>query len=290
MTPLWSLYVAPLIETLGPGRVMQVGAGDGEASAWLLEYCRKSGCHADIIEPRPAAGLEARLQAYARERTYQRLLPLKAILLAEHPDLVVLDGEPNWWTVFSALNLLRTLSAERGRPFPFVLAHHVAWPYGRRDMYPNPDAVEEKHPFAHQGLDPNQSGLTPDGLNGRFAHATHEGGPHNGVLTAIEDFIANAPFDLEFWALPVFNGLGVLAPRLRMTDDLKALIEGFQSSGKLLEAAKAVEAEAMRLSARLAEAENRLERRTGALKRARDLLARQEAEIAALLKQLDTKA
>jgi hypothetical protein len=269
---------------------MQVGAGDGEASAWLLEYCRRSGCRADVIEPRPAAGLEERLQAYAQEHTYQRLLPLKAILLAGHPDLVVLDGEPNWWTVFSALNLMQRLSAERGRPFPFVLAHHVAWPYGRRDMYPNPGAVEEKHPFAYQGLDPDQAGLVEDGLNCRFAHATHEGGPHNGVLTAIEDFIANAPFDLDFWTLPFFNGLGVLAPRSRMTPELKTLIEGLHSSDNLLEAAKAVEAEAMRLSARLAEAENRLERRTGALKRARDLLARQEAEIAALRKQLDAKA
>ncbi|HEY5412559.1 MAG TPA: hypothetical protein VIJ94_17715, partial [Caulobacteraceae bacterium] len=125
MTPLWSLYIAALIETLAPGRVMQIGAGDGEASTRLLDYCRRSGCRADIIEPRPAAGLEERLQAYPQEHVYQRLLPLKGILLAEHPDLVVLDGEPNWWTVFSTLNLLQRLSAERGRPFPFVLAHHV---------------------------------------------------------------------------------------------------------------------------------------------------------------------
>ncbi|HEY5412098.1 MAG TPA: hypothetical protein VIJ94_15355, partial [Caulobacteraceae bacterium] len=156
--------------------------------------------------------------------------------------------------------------------------------------YPNPDAVEEKHPFAYQGLDPDQQGLAEDGLNSRFANATHEGGPHNGVLTAMEDFIANAPFDLEFCTLPLFNGLGVLAPRSRMTAELNGMVEGFTSSGSLLDAAKALEAEAMRLSARLAEAENRLERRTGALKRARDLLARQEAEIAALRKQLDAKA
>ena len=290
MTPLWTLHVLPIIQAAKPARLMQVGAGDGQVSIRLLDYCRQSGCRADIIEPRPAPGLEDTLAAYPDEHVFQRLLPLKGMLLAEHPDLVLLDGEPNWWTVFSALNLLQRLSAERGRPFPFVVAHHVAWPYGRRDMYPNPDPVEEKHPFAYQGLDPDQPGLVEDGLNGRFAHATHEGGPHNGVLTALEDFIDNAPFDLEFWTLPVFNGLGVLAPRSRMTDDLKALIEGFQSSDKLLEAAKAVEAEAMRLSARLAEAENRLERRTGALKRARDLLGRQEAEIAALRKQLDAKA
>lgn len=273
MTPLWILHVEPIIRAAGPARVMQVGAGDGEASIRLLEYCRRSGCRADIIEPRPVAGLEEALAAYPDEHVYQQLLPLKGILLAEHPDLVVLDGEPNWWTAFSALNLLRRLSTERGRPFPLVLAHHTAWPYGRRDMYPNPGAVEETHPFAYQGVDPGQPGLVQDGLNGRFAHATHEGGPHNGVLTAIEDFLASAPLELEFRALPVLHGLGILTPSERMTPELRRVIDGFFTAEGLTQALEAASREALRLAARLAEAEARLERRTVALDRAQTLLS-----------------
>jgi hypothetical protein len=276
MTPLWTLYLEPIIRAARPARLMQIGAGDGQVSVQLLEYCRQSGCRADIIEPRPAAGLEAALAAYPDEHVYQQLLPLKGILLAEHPHLIMLDGEPNWWTVFNALNLLRRLSTERGRPFPLVLAHHTAWPYARRDAYPNPGAVEETHPFAYQGVDPDRPDLVQDGLNGQFAHATHEGGPRNGVLTAIEDFLASAPLDLEFHNLPVLHGLGVLAPAERITPELRELIDGFLSPEGLARATQAASMQAMRLAARLAETEARLERRTVALRRARKLLDRSE--------------
>jgi hypothetical protein len=67
-----------------------------------------------------------------------------------------------------------------------------------------------------------------------------------------------------------------------MTKDLKTAIDGMFSPEGLTEAGKALEAEDLRLQAQLAASEARLARRTHALKRARDLLARQEAEIAAL--------
>ena len=279
---LWTLYAEPLIRALGPGRVMQVGAGDGELSLRLLDHCRQSGCRADIIAPRPAPGLKEKLEPFAAEHAYFELLPLKAMQMAEHPDLVLFDDEPNWWTVTEALTLMRRLAAERGGKFPVFLLRHTGWPYARRDMYPKPEAVEDKHPFAYQGLGPDQPGLTEDGIDGRYAHALHEGGPKNGVLTAIEDFIANAPIEIDFRALPFFNGIGVLAPQSRMTKELKAAIDGLASPESLIEAGKALEAETHRLRAQLAAAETRLARRTQALKRARDLIARQEAEIAAL--------
>ena len=274
MERLWPLYIEPILRALEPGRVMQVGAGDGRASARLLDYCRSAGARADIIEPRPQPGLEDVLAPFAEVHDFHRLLPLKAIGMAEPPELVLLDGEPNWWTVTGALNLLRRLAAEQGRSFPGVLVHHTGWPYSRRDMYPNPDAVEERQPYAYQGVAPGEPGLVPDGLNGRFAHALREGGPHNGVLTAVEDFIAAAPFEVRFWSLPFFNGLGVLVPQARLTPALQGVIEGFFAPDSLMQAAKALEAEGVLTQVELALAQDRLERRTAALKRARDLLAK----------------
>jgi hypothetical protein len=174
--------------------------------------------------------------------------------------------------------------------FPCVLAHDVAWPYGRRDMYYSPDAVEEKHPFAYVGLVPGESGVVEDGMNGHFANATHEGGQRNGVLTAIEDFIATAPFEIHFHKLPFFNGLGILIPEARMTPQLKALVDGYFSGGTLLKACEALEEDSIRVRIELAQAETRLARRTDALARARDLLARQQAEIAALKAGAKAKA
>jgi len=45
---------------------------------------------------------------------------------------------------------------------------------------------------------------------GHFAWARHEGGPRNGVLTAIEDFIAGSTRALAFAEIPAVFGLGIL--------------------------------------------------------------------------------
>ncbi len=290
MSPLWPLYIEPFIRRVAPSRVMQVGAGDGDGSLRLLAYCREGGCVADLIDVRADPSLGDKLAPFADLHVFTRLLPLKAIQMAEHPDLVVIEGEPNWSTISRALDLFRRLGAERGRPYPFALIRNTGWPYGRRDMYPKPDAVEEKHPFAYQGVDPDQQGLVEGGINAGFAHALHEGGPQNGVLTAIEDFIANAPFEVDFWSLPYFGGLGILAPRSRTAPELKALVDSFFTAEALTLAGHALEAETFGLQARLAEAESRLARRTGALKRARELLDKQDAQISALSKQLGAKS
>ena len=282
MIRLWPLFIDPFIRQLAPRRVMEVGADKGWNSVRLLQYCRETGCRADIIDPAPDKGLKGNLERFPDEHVFHRLPSLKAMPLAEHPDLVLLDGDHNWSTVNSELELLRRLSAERGLSFPCVLAHDVAWPYGRRDMYYSPDSVEEKHPFAYVGLVPGDSGLVEDGMNGHLANATHEGGPRNGVLTAIEDFIATAPFEIHFRRLPFFNGLGILIPQARMTPELKALVDGFFSAETLLKACEALEADSIRVRIELAQAETRLARRTDALARARELLVRQQAEITAL--------
>jgi hypothetical protein len=49
------------------------------------------------------------------------------------------------------------------------------------------------------------------GLRYRYA-AVHEGGPRNGVLTAIEDFV-DAREDLRLAVVPAFYGLGILWSR-----------------------------------------------------------------------------
>jgi hypothetical protein len=49
-----------------------------------------------------------------------------------------------------------------------------------------------------------------------LCNAEHEGGPRNGVMTAIEDFVAGAPEPLTVTVLPVLYGLGVVMPAARL--------------------------------------------------------------------------
>ncbi len=284
VTPFWPLYIEPLLGALKPERILQVGAGDGELSARLVAHGLASGAALEIVDPRPPKDLEEGLGA-----TVQRVQPWKPAALTRHADLVLLDGEPNWWAVFTILGALRRLAAESGAAFPVVLAHHAAWPYARRDMYPTPELVQEAHPYAYLGVDPDRPQLVQDGIGARFAHAVREGGVRNGVLTALEDFAASATVDLQLWTFPLLGGLAILAPPSRVTPELRTMIEGFSSPEASARAVDAASAEARRLAARLAEAEARLDRRTAALERARELIARQEADLAALRQQLKGK-
>jgi hypothetical protein len=54
------------------------------------------------------------------------------------------------------------------------------------------------------------SALVEEGTNPTFCNAEHEGGPRNGVLTAIEDFLAATALELRLLAQPGPAGLGVI--------------------------------------------------------------------------------
>src|SRR5919197_862306 len=58
------------------------------------------------------------------------------------------------------------------------------------------------------GVFPGEPGIRPGGLPYRYA-AAREGGPRNGVLTAVEDFVADRE-GLSLAVIPVFFGIGVV--------------------------------------------------------------------------------
>lgn len=275
MNRFWQRYIHPLIETAQPRRIMEIGADRGWNTANILAYCRATGAHADIIDPAPRASLHEVLAQFGPAE--YRYLPLKsvaAIPQLETPDVALIDGDHNWATVYSELNQLHARAEQTGHAPPIVISHDVAWPYARRDMYYNPDDLEasQKHPYAYRGMLPGVPELVEHGMNGVLANALQEGGPRNGVLTAIEDYIASAGTEFTFRKLPFFNGLGILVPAARMTPALQALIDSFFSASSMLEACLALEADGMHLRAILTQTETCLSRRTDALQRAREVI------------------
>jgi len=282
MNRFWQRYIHPLIETAQPRRIMEIGADRGWNTSNILAYCRATGAHADIIDPAPRSSLHEVLAQFGPAE--YRYLPLKsvaAIPQLETPDVALIDGDHNWATVYSELNQLHARAEQTGHAPPIVISHDVAWPYARRDMYYNPDDLEasQKHPYAYRGMLPGVPELVEHGMNGVLANALQEGGPRNGVLTAIEDYIASASTEFTFRKLPFFNGLGILVPAARMTPALQALIDSFFSASSMLEACLALEADGMHLRAILTQTETCLSRRTDALQRAREVIEAQRQRL-----------
>lgn len=292
MNRFWNRYTGPIIRQIKPRRILEIGAEAGLDTRHLLAHCRDTGCHLDIIETRPSQELIELLGLFGSEVC--SLHVGKSTDLIDRiaaPDVVMLDGDHNWHTVYTELGMFKRQALADGQPIPLILAHDCAWPYARRDMYYNPDDFDDtqRRPYAYKGILPGVSALVDNGMNGWYANALHEGGVQNGVLTAIEDFVV-ASGGILLRTLPFFNGLGIIMPEERRTPELDALVDSFYSSDMLLETCKALEEDGMQMRAALYEERRRLEVRTDALERARRLLAERNTRIAELEAALAERA
>jgi hypothetical protein len=282
MNRFWHRYIKPIIETVQPGRILEIGADSGANTRNVLEYCRSTGARADIVDPAPKPSLHDVLAQFGpNEYRYFPLKSIAAIPQLDTPDVALIDGDHNWATVYSELDLLQANADAAGISMPIVISHDVAWPYARRDMYYNPDDLDasQKHPHAYRGMLPGVSELVEEGMNGVLANALHEGGPRNGVLTAIEDYIASTDTRFVFRTLPFFNGLGILVPMARMTPELQQLLDSFFTAESLLNACISLESDSMYLRAMMAQTETCLTRRSEALARARSVIETQRRRI-----------
>jgi hypothetical protein len=284
MHRFWKRFVKPIVETAAPKRLMEIGAEFGWNTAPALEYCRRTGARLEVIDPAPPPALLEVLARYPAEHVYHPIKSLEAIPLIEPVDLVLLDGDHNWHTVYNELLAIFRRAADAGVAPPIVIFHDIAWPYARRDMYYSPQDLDPmaRHPYADRGMLPGQSELTENGLNANFHNALHEGGPRNGVLTGIEDFIGGYGGKLAFHTLPFFNGLGILVPQERTTPALEALIDSFYSRESLLETVVTLETDGMRVRAELASQNVRLTRQAEALRRAKSTIDTLRAELKVL--------
>jgi hypothetical protein len=199
--------IVPCLDIAGAKSVVEVGAYAGDVTRLLLQWAESSGARVSAVDPAP----EKHLVKLAEERSDLELIrqtSLEALKEIPMPDAAVIDGDHNYYTVSEEVRLI----AERsGDELPLLIFHDVSWPHARRDDYFDTSQIPEEYlqPI-HEGggLFPGDPGITPGGLPYRNP-AAEEGGPRNGVLTAIEDFVESRD-GLRLVVVPAFFGLGVV--------------------------------------------------------------------------------
>ena len=218
MRRFWKSVVHPLLDLVQPEAVLEIGAGGGKHTRRLAEFCGKTGATLHVIDPDPQFDPEP----LSREGVvFHRDLSLNVLPSVPAVDVALVDGDHNWYTVFNELHYLQRAGHKAGRPMPVVLCHDVGWPYGRRDVYHFPESIpdEFRRPWERKGLIEGQSELASEGgHNPDFAHACVEGGPRNGVLTAVEDFLEEADEEISLRIASDNYGLAVLVPKARSPD------------------------------------------------------------------------
>ncbi len=200
--------ILPVLDAVQPKRIVELGGEGGRLTELLADWAAEHGATVACVDPVPSAHLQT-LGAEGRVEMVVAKSP--AVLDDLDPfDLYVVDGDHNHFVVSGEMEAV--FGADRT---PVALFHDVAWPAARRDQYYDPADVpaDARKPYDYErGAVPGVDALQPGrGFHGAgdFAYATTEGGPANGVLTAVEDLLERRP-DLELRRVPCVFGFGAV--------------------------------------------------------------------------------
>lgn len=197
--------------TQNPNAV-EIGSQDGEVSVLLADSTAARSGALYVVEPHPSPLLQDLVR---RRDTVTLVEGLSPHALRDVPTagLYVIDGDHNYYVVRGELDAIFGREDAQGS---IVVMHDVGWPWARRDMYYDPTALPKDavHEFSYaRGVRLDDPELAPPGQGfrskGAYAIALQEGGPCNGVLTAVEDTLAENT-DLRLLISPLVFGLAVI--------------------------------------------------------------------------------
>jgi cephalosporin hydroxylase len=233
MFPLWDDVIAPVIEAVGPRCIVEIGALRGETTVRMLKSLGPR-CELHVIDPEPQFDPSEHERRFPGRYHLHRGTSLDVLPGLPPADVVLVDGDHNWYTVYHELKVLAETARQAELPLPVLVLHDVGWPYGRRDLYYAPERIpsEFRHPYRRAGMRPGRSALVGNGgLNRDMCNAEHEGGPRNGVMTALDDFVAEHPSPPRVVVVPVFYGLAIVAEDrvLAARPELTALLDHLES-------------------------------------------------------------
>jgi hypothetical protein len=215
---------AACFDAAGVSSVIEVGAERGRLTQELLRWAAPSGARVTAIEPAPISDLLELVEEHPDLEIVQET-SLDALEHLPIADAVVLDGDHNYYTLSNELRLIAERAPE-GR-MPLLVFHDVCWPLARRDQYAAPDRIpeEHRHPYGEDiKLVPGNPGTAERGLPFEWG-ALEEGGPRNGVMTAIEDFMSGHD-GLRLAVIPIFFGCGLLWPESApWSDEVAEVVE-----------------------------------------------------------------
>lgn len=234
MSPFWEAILRSIVEAVQARRLIEIGVALGLMTAKALDYCAASDAVLHAIDPNPEVDIGEWRERHRPRLVFHQAHSLDVLAEIHDADVVLIDGDHNWFTVFHELRLIEETARTDGAVPPVIALHDVDWPYGRRDMYYEPERIPEahRHPYRKVGLLPGKDELVEDGVNGEFNNAVTEHAPHNGVRTAIEDFAAQSPMAWQVSYVPGFHGLAiaVTADRLASNESLRAAIDSVQTT------------------------------------------------------------
>jgi hypothetical protein len=188
--------------------VVEIGAYAGDLTRFLLDWALPHGAQVWAVDPSPQKEL-VELDQQRDDLRLHQATSHEALKTMTRADAYVIDGDHNYYTVTEEIRLI--VENDAGQGMPLLMFHDVGWPHARRDDYFAPEQIPDEYrqpTIEGGGLFPGLSEPRPGGLPYKWP-ADHEGGPRNGVLAAVEDFVASDGQRLRLAIVPSFFGLGI---------------------------------------------------------------------------------
>ncbi len=195
MHRLWKEIILPITEKIKPKHIVEIGANTGINTLNILEYCKENDAHLTSIDPLPDFDFGKLIEEYGEKFKFYKDLSLNVLPAIDDFDMILINGTPNWHTVYNELKSIE----EKCNDFPIIFLHNTSWPFSREDLdnYSNDISKEYIQHFEKFGIQLN-------------SEKQNENNDKKGVLTAIEDFIGESPLDLSFINIPAYHGLGII--------------------------------------------------------------------------------
>ena len=235
MNRFWDNLILPIIEQINARYIVEIGSDTGINTRNILEYCVNNNAHMTAIDPVPQFDVEKFKAKYGDKFEIYKELSLSRLPLLENYNVILIDGDHNWYTVYNELKIIE--KKFKGKEFPLIFLHDVGWPYARRDLYYNPENIPEayRQPYKKLGMYPGQPELKEKGgLNNGLDNSIYENTPKNGVLTAVEDFIKESNLKFSIEVVDAFHGFGILYTERKETKRIvKSCLEKFELSKTL---------------------------------------------------------
>jgi cephalosporin hydroxylase len=239
--PFWELAIAPTLTAVGPKRVVEIGALRGETTILMLEHLGP-GVELHVVDPLPEFDPTEHEERFPGRYIFHRDISHNVLPDLPPCEVALIDGDHNWYTVYHELRMLAATARAAGAPLPVMIMHDVGWPYGRRDLYYAPERIPEefRQPYAQRGMGRQRTDLLPKGrggLNAEMNNALHEGGPRNGVMTALDDFEQEYDKPLRRVEIPIYYGLAIVVEEeyLAGNPELAAVLDRLDSAEGLQE-------------------------------------------------------
>src|SRR4051794_27953129 len=112
MLAFWDDLLAPLIDSLLPETLLEIGSDRGATTRALLEHAQTRGGVLHAIDPKPQFDVAALEREYPDELVFHRGLSLEVLPGIGAVDFALVDGDHNHYTVLNELRTLERLAVE----------------------------------------------------------------------------------------------------------------------------------------------------------------------------------